>query len=291
VGASTKPAIIEAAISPLVQGAQTADVIVDEANACLDAGAGIVHHHFDRSGTVADSIAQLADIWGRVAKAYPQALHYTGYLKGTTAVEENEHLRPLAEAGLLNMFPIDPGITTKPVYNVDGLPTLTSSDGLRFDESHEMVELSKELGVPISLGVFEPVALRWIVDYARQVGFSDGTMIKFYFGGTHKVDAPGKAALNHGLPPTAAALAVYLEMMEGCNLPWTASLFGDPILDTPLARLVLEAGGHLRVGIEDAAGMSPNSNVEMVRSAITLAKEVGRPVASNTQALEVLTAL
>jgi len=40
----------------------------------------------------------------------------------------------------------------------------------------------------------------------------------------------------------------------------------------------LEQGGHLRVGIEDAAGMSPLGNAEMVAAAVALAAETGREV-------------
>jgi 3-keto-5-aminohexanoate cleavage enzyme len=84
----------------------------------------------------------------------------------------------------------DPGITTFASVDADGVPTRTYTDGLRFSEAHEMVTFSKEVGVPISLGVFEPGQLRWIVAYARAVGFSPGTMVKLYFGGGHMVDRP-----------------------------------------------------------------------------------------------------
>ena len=53
---------------------------------------------------------------------------------------------------------------------------------------------------------------------------------------------------------------------------------GDPLLESPLARYALERGGHLRVGIEDAAGMSPLGNAEMVAAAVALARETGREV-------------
>ena len=92
------------------------------------------------------------------------------------------------------------------------------------------------------------------------------------------VDRPGTKGLNFGLPPTTTALDVYRSMMEGCSLPWQVSLFGDPLLESPLARHALEQGGHLRVGIEDAAGMSPLGNVEMVAAAVALAAETGREV-------------
>jgi uncharacterized protein (DUF849 family) len=113
-------------------------------------------------------------------------------------------------------------------------------------------------------------------------------MIKLYFGGSHMVDRPHTPGINFGLPPTPAALDVYLSIMAGCGLPWTISLFGDPVLDSPLARYALEKGGHLRVGIEDAAGMTDMTNAEMVHAAVALAAEVGRAVATGPSALETL---
>ncbi|MFI5040660.1 MAG: 3-keto-5-aminohexanoate cleavage protein [Acidimicrobiales bacterium] len=289
--ADLAPAIVEAAISPLRWNvpAQSVGEIVAEANECIDAGAGIVHHHHDMRLGEPAAVDQLVEISRRILETHPGSLVYTDYLTGRRAWDENAHLRAMAEAGVLTMFAIDPGITTFPSLDDSGLPTRTYTDGLQFSEAHEMATFSKEAGVPISLGVFEPGHLRWIVSYARTAGFSPGTMIKLYFGGSHMVDHPNTPGINFGLPPTPAALDVYLSMMGGCGLPWTVSLFGDPVLDSPLARHALEMGGHLRVGVEDAASMTDMSNVEMVEAAIDLASEVGRPVATGAAVLGALT--
>jgi hypothetical protein len=285
-----KPVIIEAAISPLRwdEPAQSVEEMVSEAYSCIEVGASIIHHHHDMRLDEAAAIEQLVETGSRIVNSRPGILVYTDYLTGKKAWEENAHLGPLAEAGALTMFAIDPGITTFPSFDAEGLPTRTYTDGLRFSEAHEMVTFSKEVGVPISLGVFEPGQLRWIVAYARTAGFSAGTMVKLYFGGSHMVDRPDSPGINFGLPPTPGALDVYLSMMAGCELPWTVSLYGDPILESPLARHALEKGGHIRVGIEDAAGMSEMTNAAMVQAAATLAGEVGRPVARVGESLATL---
>jgi uncharacterized protein (DUF849 family) len=284
------PVVIEVAISPLRRGvpAQSVDTLVAQADACILAGAGIVHHHHDMRLAEPDAVDQLTETAARIQQTHPGVLVYSDYLKGKTAVEENAHLAPMAEAGILTMFAIDPGITTFASNDTDGLPTHTYTDGLRFSECHQLVEFSKVVGVPISLGVFEPGQLRWILAYERAAGFSPGTMVKFYFGGTHLVDQEDTPGINFGLPGTPAALDVYLSMMEGSSLPWTVSLFGDPVLDSDLARHALERGGHLRVGIEDAAGITALSNAEIVSTAVTLAEAVGRTVASGAEARRVL---
>ena len=289
-GGTAAPVVVEAAISPLRWGqpAQTVEEMVAEASACLAAGAGIIHYHHDMRLDEAAAVEQLIETGRRIQAVEPRALVYTDYLAGRRAWEENAHLRPAVAAGLLTMFAIDPGITAFASLDGEGLPTRTYTDGLRFDDAHELVCYSKEVGVPISLGVFEPGQLRWIVAYDRTGGFSPGTMIKLYFGGAHMVDRPGQPGINFGLPPTPEALDVYLSMMGPCRLPWTVSLFGDPLLDTPLARYALERGGHLRVGIEDAAGMTRLTNAELVGAAVALAAAVGRPVARGPEAFRVL---
>ena len=60
------------------------------------------------------------------------------------------------------------------------------------------------------------------------------------------------------------------------------------LADRGLARLALERGGHLRVGLEDFAGARRPSNAELVREAVELAAAVGRPVASCAEAAAIL---
>jgi len=94
--------------------------------------------------------------------------------------------------------------------------------------------------------------------------------------------------VNFGMHPTKAALDIYLSMMEGMNMPWIVSCLAGVLLETPLARHALERGGHIRVGIEDAAGGSDMTNVESVNAARALATEVGRPVVVAEAAKELL---
>ena len=284
------PVVIEAAVTPLRWGvpAQTVDDMVREADQCIAAGAGIVHHHHDMRLDAPDATSALVATGAGIHGVHPGTLTYTDYLTGRRAWEANAHLRPMAEAGVLTMFAIDPGITTFGAFDDDGIPTRTHTGGLRFDEAHDMIQFSKEVSVPISLGVFEPGHLRWILAYEERAGFSAGTIAKLYFGGRHLADQPNATGINFGLPPTEAALDVYLSMMEGSQLPWIVSLYGDPVLDSPLARAAMERGGHVRVGVEDAAGQSELSNVEMVSAAAALAAAVGRPVATGSAALATL---
>src|SRR4030095_1624804 len=113
--------------------------------------------------------------------------------------------------------------------------------------------------------------------------------------------------------PTAKALDAYLELLDGCDLPWAgaviggdgvagrlagprlaprgpvaAGLVGGDVVARGLARLALERGGHVRVGLEDYAGPATPSNVELVEQVAALAGAVGRPVATPADAARLL---
>ena len=91
-------------------------------------------------------------------------------------------------------------------------------------------------------------------------------MIKFFFE-----SAPiGVAA--RGLPPTRSALGAYLDMLDGFELAWMAAVTGAPSLDPAFSRLVLEAGGHLSVGIERTGRGGTPRNLDLVAA--------GRPALS-----------
>jgi 3-keto-5-aminohexanoate cleavage enzyme len=100
-------------------------------------------------------------------------------------------------------------------------------------------------------------------------------MAKLYFGGRYSIIYPGKPALNFGLPPNRESLEAHVAMLAGSAIPWIVELAGDVLLESPLARLALERGGNLRVGIEDAAGLSQATHQEMGETAVRLAAAAG----------------
>jgi uncharacterized protein (DUF849 family) len=113
-------------------------------------------------------------------------------------------------------------------------------------------------------------------------------MVKLYFGGEWGMwaRAPG---VTFGLPPTSHALLAYLDMLEGTALPWSVSVWGGDLMATPIARLALERGGHLHVGLEEHFDPAAKpTNVELVEQAVALVASVGRPLATIADAATVL---
>ena len=91
-----------------------------------------------------------------------------------------------------------------------------------------------------------------------------------------------------GLPPTAAALDAYLEILGGCDLPWAVSAVGGDVVETEVARLALDRGGHIHLGLEFYRGDRQPTNVELVTEAVELCQKAQRPVATPDQAAAIL---
>ncbi len=119
-----------------------------------------------------------------------------------------------------------------------------------------------------------------MLTYHRAGRLPAGAMVKLYFGGDWGMWARARG-VTFGLPPTANALLAYLDMLEGSGLPWSVSVWGGDLMATPVARLALERGGHLHVGLEEHFDPDRKpTNVELVQEAVALVEAVGRPLAT-----------
>ncbi|WP_075790703.1 3-keto-5-aminohexanoate cleavage protein [Massilia putida] len=294
---SEAPVVIEAAVTPLRKGAplQPAQATVSEATECLAAGAAIIHYHHDFRLERSAATGQIIDIGKAILADFPHALYYPDYIAGRDEdralgrrYQPDALLRPMHDAGALRMFALDPGFTLFGQLDDKGLPSNSVTGGQTYAEAHAMVEYAREVDCPISIGIYEPGNLRWVVAYAKAGMFPSGSLIKIYFGGEYTMGQDRVPGVNFGLAPTRANLDVYLGMMQGIDLPWQVSVQGGVLLDTEVARHALELGGHLRVGVEDTAGGTPMSNRETVEAAVALARQVGRPVATGEAALAAL---
>ena len=82
------------------------------------------------------------------------------------------------------------------------------------------------------------------------------TLVKLYFSEGGYL---GGGEPLWGLPPIAESLDAYLAMLGDAPIPWAVAVLGGSLLDAPIARLALERGGHLRVGLEDFDGGPANA--------------------------------
>ncbi|EIK95800.1 hypothetical protein PMM47T1_15516 [Pseudomonas sp. M47T1] len=284
------PLLIEAAICPFRFGEPVWDeaAMAREASDCHAAGAAIIHHHHDFRLDSPSSINEMRGMGQAIKQRHRAALLYPDFLKEDSVQGRVGHFAPLLQAGAIDLLPVDPGRANSGQLDAAGLPLGDNKVQATFDDANYILTLAHEYGKPLAIGIYEPYNLRWVLAHAAAGNLPRGSLVKLYFGGRHSLIHLGRKALNFGLPPTRSALDAYLDMLDGTSLAWSVGLMGDALLDSPLARYALERGGHLRVGIEDAAGTSPLGNRQMVEAAVALAAEVGRPVVVGDAALQAL---
>ena len=290
------PVIIEAAINGVANKARNPHVpcepaeIAADALACLGAGAAIVHNHIDQFGSPAPVAAErYLEGWRPVLARRPDAILYPTVGFGGDIVERYAHIPLLAEQRAIRMSLFDSGSVNLGALGDDGLPGggFDVVYANSFGDVRHMAALCERYRLGPSVAVFEPGFLRTVLAYWRAGRLPKGTFVKFYFGGDFDY-LGGARGVSFGLPPTPTALAAYLELLGDCAVPWAVAVIGGDVVGSGIARLALERGGHLRVGLEDYAGPRQPGNVELVEEAAALVRAVGREVADTPQTAALL---
>jgi uncharacterized protein (DUF849 family) len=291
------PVIIEAAINGVTPKDRNPHVphlpaeIAADALRCIAAGATIVHNHIDVVTTDARAAAErYLEGWRAVLGERPAAIMYPTVGFGVTAAERFGHIPLLAASGLMRMSILDPGSVNFGGIDDDGIPggAIDYVYTNTFADIRHCAQLCERHRLGPSIAIFEPGFLRTTLAYARAGRLPSGAFVKLYFGGGHDYLTGQRGGVSFGLPPTRTALDAYLEMIEGSGLQWAVAVVGGDVVASHMARLALERGGHVRVGLEDYAGVRTPTNEELVSEVVTLAHAVGRPVATAAQAAEIL---
>jgi 3-keto-5-aminohexanoate cleavage enzyme len=259
--------------------------IVEDALRCLEAGAAIVHTHTDDPvRPPAEAAALYLEAYRPILARRPDAILYPTLGVGATIAERHGHHDLLAAAGAIRQAVVDTGSVNLGAAGPDGLPLpldfvyVNSPSDIR----HEL-ESCVRLGLGPSVAAFEPGFLRAVLACRRAGRLPAGTLVKLYFsaGGYF-----GEGEPLFGPPPIREALDLYLAMLGDSGIPWAVAVLGGSLLDSEIAPLALERGGHLRVGLEDHPAAAGNrAEVERARE---LAGRIGRPLATPAQAAALL---
>jgi 3-keto-5-aminohexanoate cleavage enzyme len=285
------PTVIEAALNGMTTRdhnphvPRTVNEIVASGLACLVAGASIIHNHNDEpnfGGATRHCAEPYLAAWRRLRQRHPGLIvHPTmaGATPESTIEERFAHLVELHESGLLPMATCDAG-TLALAFTAEGPPlSLPDTFGNPASDVEWILEWCRERDVPVHVSVFEPGFLRLILAHHR-AGVLPRAKIQLYLGGDRML---------FGLPADPSGLNAYLGMLEGTGLPWMAGVYGGDVAATGIARLAIERGGHVRVGLEDhfAPPRTPR-NEELVREVVDLAVAGGRRPARPEEVPELL---
>jgi uncharacterized protein (DUF849 family) len=294
-------AIIEVALNGATTKAANPNVpvtpaeIATDALRCIAAGAAIIHNHIEDMSIAGETAGRrYGEGWREILAEQPDAVLCPTTVNATTTAGRIAHLASCAAYGA-KMAPLDTGSINLVNTAPNGAP---GSQRYLYINSFEDLEainaelVAAQLGP--SIAVFDPTFLRIALAYHRAGVLPPGTLLKLYFGGDFDFSARASAddrripRVSFGLPPTLRALDAYLEMLEGCDLPWSVSVVGGDVVASGLARLALERGGHFRVGLEDYRGAHAASNLELVAAAAEECRKVGREPATCTEARAIL---
>jgi len=264
--------------------------ITDDSLTCIERGAAIIHTHIDEIMSPGPRAAELyLEHMRPILAERPDALVYPTLGMGETVEQKYEHVGILKREMGLRIGFVDPGSVNLGGSDETGLPIpidyayANTPAAIRwaFDYHREM-----QLGP--SVAIFEPGFLNHALGYHRSGQLPPGTLIKFYMGGPYGYMGGGHRGVNFGLPGSPWALDVYLRLLGDCDVPWSVGVLGGDVFEDGLARHALERGGHLHLGLEDHAGKDQPTNREIVERAVALCEEVGRPVASIAETVDLL---
>jgi len=290
------PVIIEVAVNGITRKDRNPTVpetpaeIAAEAIACFEEGAAMVHSHANssyRDPTDSKALAnEYQEAFEAVLEVRPDAIVYPTLSGGATIQERWGHHEQLANAGVIHCGAFDPGSVNLAGLGPDGLPKpdgyvyINSPNDIRY-----VMERCQELRIGPNMAMYEPGFFRTPLAYQAAGKLPPGTFTKFYFTG----DAgyfPSHQGPLFSAPPLPESLEMYLAMLGDAPLVWAVTVITGSLLDTELAAMAVERGGHLRVGLED--NPTAESNLAELRRAVELCESLGRRPATPSEAKAIL---
>lgn len=289
---SLEPVILEVAINETGKKPyepKTAHEQIVEMTNIFQAGAAITHNHSMVFEEDPHTAAQFyAEVYQAVFEKHPHAIVYPTINLDLRILREERralptgaacaHHRVLAEKGLTNMVMLDTGVSAISLLAEDGIPLDAPYYVYQFwpADIRFQRKTCTDFGCGAAVAVYEPGWMKTVVAMARAGTLPRGSKLNLFFG------FEGVGAMP---PPIPEALELYLKMMEGLDLKWAVGcpLSDRSIMDTPLARMALERGGHLRVGLEDHT--TGPSNLEQLERAKEMVAAVGRRTITGPEAI------
>lgn len=256
--------------------------IVREAVACAKAGACIIHFHAYNPAT-GEQTTEL-DVVTRIIeqiRAQVDAVVYPAirYLSNAEAVQDDAgqqryaHLESMAARGLAEWLIVDPGSANLVSYRdiAEGqkaVVDINTPAAIRFG-----LELAARHRLHPGFAIYEPGYVRLGAALARAVAGTPMPMYRFMFS----------QQFTFGYRPSEQALQSYLQLLsqEAPGAPWMVAGLGVDIC--PLIAPVVQCGGHVRVGLEDALLGTTASNLSLVEDAVRRIERAGGTVATPAQ--------
>lgn len=256
--------------------------------ACLAGGAGILHNHIDDPMLTGDAAAdEYGRGWSPIRASDPGAILCPTMAFGPDVESRIAHFAACSSRHGARMAPLDPGNMNMALTGGSAVTANMLSYTNSYEAISTVLDTLGKLRMGASLGIYEPGFLRAAVAFHRAGKMPPGSLVKLYFfGGRNYFD--GAECVGFGLEPSAAALEAYLEILGDSGLPWAVAVVGGCVFSSGMAKLALERGGHIRLGLEDFAGERTPSNLELLGEVAGLARSLGRSPAGSAETARIL---
>jgi uncharacterized protein (DUF849 family) len=253
--------------------------IVADGIACAKAGAAILHLHAydERTGRQRDDPAIYRAIIAGIRAEVDAVIYPTIPPAGSTdapdagsAAARYAAVEALARQGLIEAVVVDPG-STQLSFHAD---IAAGREGFVYlnPESHVRhgLALAARHGLVPSYAIYEPGFLRLGAALARRRPGLKAPIYRLMFS----------TDMTYGFPPEPFALAAYRALLAHAvpKAPWMVAGLGVDI--RPLIPATVAAGGHVRVGLEDAPLGTGHTNRAWVEAAAATIMAAGGRLAS-----------
>lgn len=242
----------------------TVEEIAREAKSAYDAGASIIHLHVrEDDGTPTQSKARFEECMKAVREVCPDAIIQpsTG---GAVGMTDEERLQPTEL--LPEMATLDCG-----TLNFGGDEIFVNTE----NTIKNFATIMNERNIKPEIEVFD----KGMVDLA----------IRYHKQGYIKAPMHFDFVLGVQMTATVRDLAFMVDSIPAGST-WTVA--GLSRFEFPMAAVAIVMGGHVRVGFEDnvylSKGVLAKSNGELVEKVVRIANELGRKVATPSEAREIL---
>jgi uncharacterized protein (DUF849 family) len=261
----------------------TPEEVVADGIACAEAGAAILHvHAYDAAtGRQKDDPELYAAIIAGIRARVDAIVYPTIPFSGSAALSATERfaaVEMLAKRGLLEWAVVDPGSTNLARFDAvaagrEGFVYLNPESHIR----HGLALAARHRFHP-AYACYEPGFVRLGAALHRNYPEAPRPIYRFMFS----------ESFTFGFPPEPFALPALTTLLgrEAPGAPWMVGGLGVDI--QPLIRHAVAAGGHVRVGLEDAPFGSQHTNRQWVEMACHAIEGVGGRLASAKEVRQAL---
>lgn len=269
----------------------TYDEIAEDAIRCWEAGACAIHAHntsFDLLGN--DAYKDYMRSWDKVLERHPDITWYPTTCNNLRLHPEEhglEHVPLLRSGANVKIACVDTGISLFSTHTDDEGYIVGREYGFNYERVAGQIRMCREADMPMIFGIYEPGYARLAMHYVNKNMSTNGSMWDFYLIGDYGLTSTESIG-TCGMKPSLESLYYYLMMIEEAQVkhPWYISIWGQGGLeDTTILRRAIELGGHIKTGLELFYDPNRNpSNLELLQQAQEIARDVGRPIATQDEA-------